>query len=385
MTTSKRTNRSNRTNRSGRSSRTQRTESVAATTNQDGDPGLWERLVRQYAEIPIEASGLKIATLAQWALESGFATSDLAKDHNNFGGLKFRARVNRGREGDPLATPVDYEAHDGEDTYCAFGSIEDFIEGYWSFIDNGAMYEGWRRYEDDPSGYIGHLHAGGYATDSDYIGKVLNAIPRVRRQVMDMGLSEAFDEDLEPGNRTPVAILIGHNSHARGAYSDHLDVSEWNYNQRVFDEMKAREGEFGVELRRFFRERNPNGYSAEIAAAYAEIEAWGPAAILELHFNAGGGTGTEMLHWHTSDRGEILASAVQEAVVEELGLRTRGLKPRRRGDRGGTSLVAASAPTILTEPFFGDSAIDCTRMLDVGHAGLARAYLIGIRDALERF
>lgn len=348
---------------------------------------LWEDLVKEYAATPIKAPRLKIVTLAQWALESGFASSELAREHNNFGGLKFRARVNRGRETDPLATPVDYQAHDGEDVYCKFGSLGDFILGYWAFIENGSMYDGWEAYGDDASGYIGHLKKNGYAGDPAYVGKVLDLLPRIRRMVLDLGLSTAFVEDLEPERRTPVAILIGHNSVAKGAYSERLDVSEWVYNQSVFAEMRDREAEFGLELRQFFRKKNARGYAAEIKEAYTAIDAWDPAAILELHFNAASATatGTEMLHLDGSTKGAILAGAVQNAVVEGLGLRDRGLRARVRSDRGGTSLVAARAPTILTEPFFGSSRYDCERMLDVGHEGLARAYLIGIRDALERF
>lgn len=346
---------------------------------------LWNELVRTYSSIPVDEPGLKIATLAQWALESDFGSSGLATDHLNFGGLKFRARINKGREDDPLAVPVDYVAHDGEDTYCKFASLEDFVAGYWAFVDNGAMYDGWRTFGEDPSGYIGHLHENGYAGDPDYVSKVIGLFERIRAQVAEMGLSEAFGTDRStPAPGTKVALLIGHNSHARGAHSDHLAVSEWVYNQRVANKMVERAAEFGLVLQIFFRQRNPDGYGAEIAEAYANIDAWDPKAILELHFNAGGGRGTEMLYWHTSDRGKILADSVRRAVVSELGLNDRGSKGRRDGERGSTSLKASAIPTILTEPFFGDSHSDCDRMLQVGESGLGRAYLIGIRDAVER-
>ena len=109
--------------------------------------------------------------------------------------------------------------------------------------------------------------------------------------------------------------------------------------------------EFGLRIGEFFRE--PSGsYAAEIREAYARIDAWQPEAILELHFNAGGGTGTEMLYWHSSSAGSKLAGAVQDAVVGELGLYSRGLRPRADGERGSTSLKASRYPTILCEPFF---------------------------------
>ncbi|CAN0587768.1 unnamed protein product, partial [Ectocarpus sp. 12 AP-2014] len=135
----------------------------------------------------------------------------------------------------------------------------------------------------------------------------------------------------------------------------------------------------------FFRERQ-SSYSAEIATAYAAIDAWAPTAILELHFNAANGaaSGTEMLYFTTSRKGKLLADKVRMAVLEAFGFNDRGSKGRTTG-RGATSLKASAFPTILTEPFFGDSPSDCARMLSAGEEALARAYLIGARDAMEDF
>ena len=339
----------------------------------------WQDVIRAYAAHPIEAPGLKLVTLAQWALESGFGTSDLATQHLNLGGLKFRARVNRDR---PLAVPVDYLAHDGLDTYCKFASLDDFFDGYWAFIDNGGIYDGWRAFADDPGGYISHLRSKGYAADPNYPAKVLDLLPRMRRAVNDLGLTDALGAAADlPPSASRVAILIGHNSFAQGAFSVPMQVSEWRYNQRVYAQMAARQGEYGLELRQFFRQRS-SSYAQEIADAYAAIDAWSPAAIVELHFNSGGGHGTEMLHWHTSGRGKVLAQALQNAVVDALRLPSRGLKGRGPGERGSHSLQASAAPTILAEPFFGDSPGDTARMLALGEVPLARAYLIGLRDAL---
>ncbi len=126
---------------------------------------LWKRLISTYSSMEIEYPDLRLVTLAQWALESGWARSELAKKHNNFGGLKYRARM-EGR-----ASPVDYEAHDGIDTYCAFDSVEAFIAGYWHFVASGP-YEGWQEYGADPLGYIQHLRSKGYAGDPNYVAKI---------------------------------------------------------------------------------------------------------------------------------------------------------------------------------------------------------------------
>jgi flagellum-specific peptidoglycan hydrolase FlgJ len=155
-------------------------------------PNIWHELIRTYATASIDAPALKTVTLAQWALESGYGSSDLALKHFNFAGLKFRARVNRSREDNPLATPVDYVAHDGRDSYCKFACLEDFVAGYWSFVKNGSVYDGWETYASDPAGYIAHLYRGGYAGDSHYVPKVVALIPTITEQIEALGLADSF-------------------------------------------------------------------------------------------------------------------------------------------------------------------------------------------------
>jgi hypothetical protein len=129
----------------------------------------WKKLAAEYRKADIALPKLKAITLAQWALESGRGTSELSQKHLNFAGLKFRERM-QGH-----ATPVDYEASDGLDTYCAFASIADFIRGYWHFIDSGP-YQGYRDFADDPVGYVAHLKSKGYAGDPTYVQKVVRLL-----------------------------------------------------------------------------------------------------------------------------------------------------------------------------------------------------------------
>ena len=105
------------------------------------------KLATTYRDTTIEFPALKPATLAQWILESGYGQSALARQHFNFGGLKWR------KEMEGLATPVDYDAHDGKDKYCKFASIERFIEGYWRFIDR-SPYAGWRNHASTGEAFI---------------------------------------------------------------------------------------------------------------------------------------------------------------------------------------------------------------------------------------
>src|SRR4030095_16567629 len=75
---------------------------------------LLQKLATIYRGDEIQYPELRAVTLAQWMLESGRATSKLAKLHYNFGGIKWR------REMAPYATRIQYEASDGVDYYCKF-------------------------------------------------------------------------------------------------------------------------------------------------------------------------------------------------------------------------------------------------------------------------
>jgi Mannosyl-glycoprotein endo-beta-N-acetylglucosaminidase/N-acetylmuramoyl-L-alanine amidase len=130
----------------------------------------WSDLVAAARSAVIPAPALRAVTLAQWALESGRGSSELARVHGNFAGLKWRPEM----EG--FATKITYGAHDGVDFYSAFASAAQFIKGYWRFIGR-SVYDGWRDHADDPAGYVAFLKSRGYAGDPNYTSKVLALLP----------------------------------------------------------------------------------------------------------------------------------------------------------------------------------------------------------------
>lgn len=131
----------------------------------------FKQLAKVYAQKDISFLRLKVVTLAQWALESGWGTSDLAMKHFNFGGLKWRPEMKQ------YATKVRYEAHDGWDDYCKFATIEKFIEGYWGFLERDP-YEGWKEHTgtaQDFMGFIAPIYCPGRA---GYVEAVLELTPQ---------------------------------------------------------------------------------------------------------------------------------------------------------------------------------------------------------------
>lgn len=155
---------------------------------------LFKELVKRYAEIDIKYPHLKTITVAQWALESARGSSRLAKEHLNFGGLKWR------KEMQGYAEKVWYEAHDGGDFYCKFGNIDDFIKGYWKFIER-PPYAGWESHTTDEEDYIEFIGPI-YSASPSYVERVLNLLPESRKLLEESIV--LIEKGPEPGTSEPI-------------------------------------------------------------------------------------------------------------------------------------------------------------------------------------
>lgn len=184
-----------------------RTEAAAVSVS------LFEDLVATYlatdlgalfAELKILApnsslAGLKLASLAQWILESGRGGSQLARLHGNFGGLKFRPEM----EG--FATKVRFGAHDGEDDYCKFADLKAFICGYWKFMTR-SPYKGWPENSASPEAYLAFIGPT-YSTKPDYALEVQRLLPEARQLMKGQGEGVFIDNSpVRVKLNTPVTI-----------------------------------------------------------------------------------------------------------------------------------------------------------------------------------
>ena len=62
-------------------------------------------LVKTYLDTDVEFPDLRDVTVAQWILESGYGRSQLAEEHLNFAGLKWRAEMAGLRRAGRLSGP----------------------------------------------------------------------------------------------------------------------------------------------------------------------------------------------------------------------------------------------------------------------------------------
>ena len=82
-----------------------------------------------------------------------------------------------------------------------------------------------------------------------------------------------------------------------------------------------------------------------------KIKAWKPDLYLDIHMNAGGGTGPECWVYSTKSKAYDPARAIVNSLEKATGLRNRGVKVKK----GFWSLSLHEAPSIIIEGAFMDS------------------------------
>jgi len=167
-------------------------------------------------------------------------------------------------------------------------------------------------------------------------------------------LSELESKEIETQEKRRLcALVIGHKKRSPGAMNAKTNLSEFDFNEDLAlrIESKVTKAEVQRVYRRTYKEL-PD-----------DINGLKPDFILSLHCNAFDGkvSGTEVLHYHRSEKGKRMAEIVLNHLVEHLKLRNRGIKPRTAEDRGGYLLRYTEAPCVIAEPFFIDNDNDLAR------------------------
>jgi len=222
------------------------------------------------------------------------------------------------------------------------------------------------------------LVAGEPEGDILYEAQVLETLPPISEKILALLLEEGEVtlKDLEaltlPKKRRLCALVIGHKRSSPGAVNPSTGLSEFDFNDELsrLVEREVQEAEVERVYRRTY-ETLPS-----------DLNALGPDFIVSLHCNAFDtkASGTEVLYYHRSLRGQKLAEILLKHLVAHLRLPNRGLKPCTAEDRGGYLLRYTKAPCVIAEPFFIDNDQDLARARE-DLRGLARAYARAIDEA----
>lgn len=152
-----------------------------------------------------------------------------------------------------------------------------------------------------------------------------------------------------------VGLVIAH-SHAKpGAKNPNYGIYERDYSDNLVSDLCSKLNVLDVEYR-IFQRPEPN----DIIGLVDNINESQVTSCISFHANAYNtkSSGSEVLYWHTSKLGKELAALLQDAQLESLGLRNRGLKEIKGGDRGDYLLRKTLMPTVIVEPFFIDNDND---------------------------
>ena len=166
------------------------------------------------------------------------------------------------------------------------------------------------------------------------------------------------------------ALVIGHKKSSPGA-SNEMGLTEFAFNEKLAMEIEDEVND--VVTQRIYR-RTYNTLPSD-------INEFNPDFIISLHCNAFNKTasGTEVLYYHRSTKGKLMAEILNEKLLEALGLNNRGIKPKSAEDRGGYLLKSTLAPCVIAEPFFIDNNSDLKVVIDKRDA-LIKAYASSIES-----
>jgi hypothetical protein len=128
------------------------------------------------------------AVMAQWAMESAWGTSKLAKAANNFGGIK------EWKGGPSVNMPTKEEVNGKKVSTTAnfkkFTDINQYADEYANFL-SGKRYDKVRG-QKDPIGFANALAASGYATTNprEYSSSIIGAMKSVDRLLPEIQTSK---------------------------------------------------------------------------------------------------------------------------------------------------------------------------------------------------
>lgn len=148
------------------------------------------------------------------------------------------------------------------------------------------------------------------------------------------------------------ALVIGHNPRGKGAYSENLKLSEYNYWKNVCDEINEIDDSIDI----YSREAKKY-YIEEMKPVVAEINNHNYDLVLELHFNSSDNNqanGCECLIHNGNKITKEISKDFLLALNKEYKIRIRGvIEISNSKVRGGYGICNTKPDYILIEPFFG--------------------------------
>lgn len=187
--------------------------------------------VRKYAA----SYGIKVHSpiIAQAILESGFCTSELAKNAHNYFGLKYRQ--GRCKTCIGIYKKVGTEQNkDGSFSssqmqWCKFKDMKSGVIGYFDFINipNYANLKG----VTDPKKYLDNIKSDGYATSHTYVAKLMDIIKRYNLTQYDKKEENKMSKSLLVSYTRITSNKSSPRNHAIDTITPHCIIGQWSAKQ----------------------------------------------------------------------------------------------------------------------------------------------------------
>jgi len=178
-----------------------------------------------------------------------------------------------------------------------------------------------------------------------------------------------------------IAICPGHHNAAKGAVNQKYSMNEHDEARRVVFHLSDLLSEAGHSV---------SVFSGRLSRKINNINNGGFDLALDIHFNAGGGHGSEVVYVPHSPTRQAQASVINRTICSYMGTRNRGAKEGwwQGGDNPGTKPDAfvsqTDCPAFIPEPIFIDDDAAVEKWLIAGrHDQIAEAIATGITDAFD--
>lgn len=166
-------------------------------------------------------------------------------------------------------------------------------------------------------------------------------------------------------------LVIGHHPDKPGGVNLKSNISEFEFNKDLAPRIEKKVQT--VRVQKLFYQ--------SYETLPQDINFLNPDFVISLHCNYYDSvvSGTEVLYCYDDLKGKEIAGILLQHLVQHLGLRNRGLVPRREGELGYHVLCNTNAPSVIAEPFFISNDQDLARAQE-DLEGLVQAYA----DAIDK-
>ncbi|WP_136464944.1 N-acetylmuramoyl-L-alanine amidase [Flagellimonas onchidii] len=176
-----------------------------------------------------------------------------------------------------------------------------------------------------------------------------------------------------------VAIVIGHTKLRQGAYSPHLNITEWEFNKIIAERLED-------VATVFCYDSYNGGYTSMIKRMARRINRQKFDLVLELHFNAAESkqaNGCEALYYFNNPYAKLLGEDFCELMEIAFNIKNRGAKALYgKHQRGFAAVYYPKPTTLILEPFFGSNSEDCKKL---NQHGDWNKYVTVIKDLIRKY